>query len=172
MIYVNEYNSPVGRMIIADDGEKLVGVWFDGQKYFMAGVSGETVKKETPVSLYTKKWLDDYFSGKEREYSLPLETKNVSAFRKTVLNALKKIPFGKTATYGEIAKSIEKERGKRVSARAVGGAVGHNPFSIIIPCHRVLGANGKITGYAGGVDKKVALLNHEGVSEGERYRFY
>lgn len=97
---------------------------------------------------------------------MPLETKNVSVFRETVLNALKKIPFGETATYGEIAKSIEKQTGKRVSARAVGGAVGHNPFSIIIPCHRVLGANGKITGYAGGTDKKVALLNHEGVFEG------
>ena len=110
----------------------------------------------------TKKWLDIYFTGKAPDFTPPLSMEGISPFRRRVWEIMLTIPFGQTMTYGNIAKLIEKETGKRVSAQAAGGAVGHNCISIIIPCHRVVGAGGNLTGYAGGIDKKIALLKNEG----------
>lgn len=162
MYYIDKYFSPIGAITVASDGQALTGLWFDGQKYF-----GDTLKKEyqersLPVLEQTKGWLDIYFSGKEPNFIPPMEM-NASPFRMKVWEILKSIPFGKTVTYGEIAKQIAEETGKNVSAQAVGGAVGHNPISIIVPCHRVVGANGDLTGYAGGMDKKMYLLRLEGM---------
>lgn len=120
-------------------------------------------EKSLPIFDLTKKWLDEYFAGEAPDFTPPIVFGEFSDFRKRVWKILLKIPYGKTATYGEIAKRIEAETNKRVSAQAVGGAVGHNPISIIVPCHRVIGCNGDLTGYAGGLDKKVKLLRIEGV---------
>ena len=169
MYYISKYNSPLGGITVASDGEALSGLWFDGQKYF----ADRLIKKEfgeqstdglkVPVLKETEKWLDIYFSGKVPDFTPDLNLNGVSSFWKRVWKILLKIPYGKLTTYGQIAKKIEAETGKRVSAQAVGGAVGHNPISIIVPCHRVIGFNGNLTGYAGGLDKKVKLLRIEGV---------
>lgn len=142
---------------MASDGESLCGLWFDGQKYFASTVKGETEDKTLPVFEQTKKWLDIYFSGNEPDF-MPKLSLNGSEFRKAVWDILLKIPYGSVMTYGEIAKILAKQRGvAKMSAQAVGGAVGHNPISIIVPCHRVVGTNGNLTGYAGGIDKKSAF---------------
>lgn len=153
----------MGEMTLASNGEELSGLWFEGQKYFASNMQGQIEEKDLPVFEQTEKWLDIYFSGKAPDFTPPLSFSGISPFRKRVWEIMLAVPYGQTTTYGKIAERIECETGKRVSAQAVGGAVGHNSISVIIPCHRVLGANGDLTGYAGGVDKKVALLKGEGV---------
>ena len=166
MYYVMKYQSPVGRIELASNGAELVGMWLENQKYFFESISGEDIepKDNLPVLLSAVHWLDSYFAGEKPEISkLPLAPVG-SEFRKKVWNILCEIPYGATMTYGEIAKRIARESGRsRMSAQAVGGAVGHNPISIMIPCHRVVGTDGSLTGYAGGLTKKIWLLNHEGV---------
>lgn len=161
MHYTQKYPSPFGSITLACDGTAITGLWFDGQKYYADTLGDDYEERNLPGFGRVREWLDIYFSGKEPKFSLPLSM-NASPFRMKVWEILKDIPYGQTITYGEIAKRIEKESGKRVSAQAVGGAVGHNPISIIVPCHRVMGAGGKLTGYAGGIDIKLQLLRLEG----------
>ena len=161
MYYISKYNSPIGKITLASNGQELTGLWFDGQKYFAANLPDGSEEKDLPIFEKTKEWLNEYFSGKAPDFTPNLSMAGISPFRKCVWEILLSVPFGKTTTYGQIAKEIEAETGKRVSAQAVGGAVGHNAISIIIPCHRVLGSNGSLTGYAGGLEKKIALLKLE-----------
>lgn len=163
MYYTFDYISPLGGIIMASDGQSLTGLWFDGQKYFADNLPEEHIKRQLPVFMQAAEWLDVYFSGKSPNFTPPLSMEGISPFRKRVWEIMLEIPFGQVSTYGQIAKRIAVETGKKVSAQAVGGAVGHNSISLIIPCHRVVGTNGSITGYAGGVDKKLALLKMEGV---------
>ena len=162
MQYTAHYASPFGPITLASDGTSLVGLWFDGQKYFAATLEDAHRQKSLPVFEEARRWLDLYFSGKEPGFLPPLAPK-ATPFRKKVWDILLSIPYGQTMTYGEIAKAIAREQSSRMSAQAVGGAVGHNPISIIVPCHRVVGTNGSLTGYADGIDKKVQLLTLEGV---------
>lgn len=164
MYYVNKYCSPIGDITLASNGKELTGLWFDEQKYFANNLPTKYKEKNLPIFEQTKKWLDIYFSGKSPDFMPPIAMEGISTFRKRVWEIMIDIPFGKTTTYGKIAKQIECETGKRVSAQAVGGAVGHNSISLIIPCHRVIGTNGKLTGYAGGLNKKVELLKLEGAN--------
>lgn len=150
---------------MAGDGTALTGLWIDGQKYDRATLA-EAEEAELPVFRQTQEWLKIYFAGREPEFMPPLAPKG-TAFRQEVWEILRKIPYGKTITYGEIAAQIAEKHGKAsMSAQAVGGAVGHNPISILIPCHRVIGADGSLTGYAGGIDKKAKLLEIEGWGRG------
>lgn len=161
MTFVQRYNSPLGAMLLAADEAGLVGAWFEGQKYFAAGLPDELVEREAPALAEARRWLDVYFAGGVPDFLPPLHPAG-SAFRQAVWTALLQIPYGETTTYGAIAQQLAAQReGARVSARAVGGAVGHNPISVIVPCHRVLGANGSLTGYAGGIERKVRLLELE-----------
>lgn len=161
MTYTGNYKSPLGSMLLAADDIGLTGLWFDGQKYFALYLDKEREEKETPVLEQTKKWLDIYFLGKEPDFKPPLHFTGTE-FQNEVWKILCEIPYGKTATYGDIAKWIAVQKGiKQMSARAVGGAVGHNKISVIVPCHRVIGSNGKLTGYAGGIEKKIWLLRSE-----------
>ena len=147
---------------MASDGDALIGLWFDGQKYFADVLDDEYEERKLPVFDETKRWLDTYFDGKEPEHTPPLRLKT-SEFRREVWEIMLTIPYGATMTYGEIAKKIAEKRGmSTMSAQAVGGAVGHNAISIIIPCHRVIGSDGSLTGYAGGIERKLALLKLEG----------
>ena len=162
MDYICEYSSPVGLLTISGDGENITGLWIKGQKYFAATLDGRPIKKELPVFESTKNWLSVYFSGKNPEFTLPLAPKG-SAFRKDVWDILCSVPYGEIITYRDIARKIAAKTGREsMSAQAVGGAVGHNPISIIIPCHRVVGTDGSLTGYAGGIDIKMKLLAIEG----------
>lgn len=161
MRYINHYQSPVGGMLLAADEAGLTGLWFDGAKYYGKGLSAKHEEKELPVFEQTKKWLTVYFSGKEPDFMPPIHMIG-SPFQLSVWEILRQIPFGETITYGEIAQTVAGQKGlSRMSAQAVGGAVGHNKISVIIPCHRVVGTNGSLTGYAGGIDKKVKLLTLE-----------
>ena len=161
MEYTHHYDSPLGGITLASDGDKLTGLWFDEQKYFADTLEKEHEEKILPVFEETNRWLDIYFSGNAPDFTPPLRMKTTE-FRKAVWEIMLTIPFGKTMTYGEIAEKIAKQKGlSRMSAQAVGGAVGHNSISLIIPCHRVVGTNGSLTGYAGGIDKKVQLLTME-----------
>ena len=165
MFYSTNYTSPLGAMTLVGNGENLVGLWIAGQKYFAETVKNTVAEKsDLPVFDMVKKWLDAYFSGKQPTISeLPLAPIG-GEFRKAVWDILCEIPYGQCTTYGEIARKMAIRMNKpTMSSQAVGGAVGHNPISIIIPCHRVVGASGSLTGYAGGIDKKVKLLEHEGV---------
>lgn len=165
--YIDYYDSPLGRITLGSDGNALIGLWIEGQKYYCEKFPKEAAKKDLEVFSETKKWLDTYFSGKNPEVIPKLKLQG-SDFRHEVWEILKRIPFGKTTTYGQIAKEIASNRGlPGMSCQAVGGAVGHNPISIIIPCHRVLGQNGNLTGYAGGVDLKIKLLQIEGIDTSE-----
>lgn len=158
MQYITHYQSPVGSILLAADETGLTGLWFDGQKYYADRLDPEHEEKDTPVLAQTKEWLTIYFSGREPLFSPPVHMLG-TPFQLSVWKILQKIPYGKTVTYGEIAKEIAKQKGlSRISAQAVGGAVGHNKISVIIPCHRVVGTNGSLTGYAGGIEKKVKLL--------------
>lgn len=159
--YTHHYDSPLGGITIASDGKTLTGLWFDGQKYFADTLSANHEEKNLPIFELTDKWLDIYFSGKEPDFTPPL-TMKTTEFRKMVWNIMLTIPYGKTMTYGEIATQIAEKKGmKTMSAQAVGGAVGHNSISLIIPCHRVVGKDGSLTGYAGGIGKKEWLLDLE-----------
>lgn len=161
MTYTQHYDSPLGGILLAADEIGLTGLWFDGQKYFARDLSGERIEQETPVLAKTKRWLDVYFSGKVPDFTPPLHPVG-SAFRRSVWEILLQIPYGQTTTYGEIARQLAEKQGlPRMSAQAVGGAVGHNEISIIIPCHRVVGTSGSLTGYAGGISKKEKLLEME-----------
>ncbi len=164
MLYSTRYPSPLGSLFLASDGDSLIGLWLEGQKYFADAVAEEaTEKSDLPVLAAAKRWLDAYFSGRKPSVSdLPLAPRG-GEFRKAVWDILCRIPYGGLMTYGEIAERIAIQTNKAsMSSQAVGGAVGHNPISIIIPCHRVVGANGSLTGYAGGIDRKIRLLKHEG----------
>ena len=161
MTYTQHYDSPLGGILLAADDVGLTGLWFDGQKYFARGLSNERIEQETSVLAEAKRWLDIYFTGKKPDFTPPLHPIG-SAFRRSVWEILLQIPYGQTTTYGEIARQLSKKQGlDRMSAQAVGGAVGHNEISIIIPCHRVVGADGSLTGYAGGIGKKEKLLELE-----------
>ena len=200
--FTHHYNSPIGGITLASDGEALIGLWFDGQKYFADALEGDYryceekdceekdceekdreekdceekdceekdceekdyEEKDLPVFRMTDRWLDIYFDGKAPDFTPPLRMKTTD-FRREVWEILLTIPYGQTMSYGEIAKQIGEKRllSSKTSARAVGGAVGHNSISLIIPCHRVIGADGSLTGYAGGLDKKIWLLKHEGI---------
>ena len=165
MYYSTNYISPLGKILLASDGNNLIGLWFEEQKYYAATIKENIAdNSQLPVFNITKKWLDRYFNGEEPNISeLPLSPKG-GEFRKIIWDILSEIPYGKTITYGEIAEKAAKKMGKeRMSSQAVGGAGGHNPISIIIPCHRVVGKNGSLTGYAGGIDKKIKLLELEKV---------
>ena len=161
MTYIQHYDSPLGGILLAADEIGLTGLWFDGQKYFARGLPGERTEQETPVLAEARRWLDIYFTGKEPDFTPPLHPIG-SVFRKAVWEILLQIPYGQTTTYGEIARQLAERQGlARMSAQAVGGAVGHNEIGIIIPCHRVVGTNGSLTGYAGGIAKKEKLLELE-----------
>lgn len=161
MTFLQHYNSPLGGILLAADEIGLTGLWFDGQKYFARDLPAEHVEQNTPVLSEAKRWLDIYFTGREPDFTPPLHPIG-SVFRQAVWEILLQIPYGQTTTYGEIARQLAAKLGlPRMSAQAVGGAVGHNEISIIIPCHRVVGTNGSLTGYAGGIDKKVKLLELE-----------
>lgn len=165
MYYKTTYPSPVGLITLACDGDNIVGVWNQGQKYHGAAISAEMIEKDDmPVFDAAKKWLDRYFAGRKPAASeLPLAPIG-GEFRKSVWTILCEIPYGEIITYGDIAKKVAAKMNREtMSSQAVGGAVGHNPISIIIPCHRVVGANGSLTGYAGGLKTKVKLLELEGV---------
>ncbi len=165
MLYSSGCASPLGTITLAGDGENIVGLWIDRQKYFAATVKDNMKEKpDLPAFAAAKKWLDAYFAGKKPTISaLPLAPAG-NEFRKAVWGILCRIPYGQCTTYGEIAREMAALTNKqRMSAQAVGGAVGHNPISIIIPCHRVVGAGGNLTGYAGGINRKIQLLEHEGV---------
>lgn len=163
MQYTTTCQSPMGELFLAADETGLTGLWFDGGRYFAEGLDPENEKRELPVFETVKKWLDIYFSGREPDFMPPLHMIG-SPFQMSVWKHLLEIPYGKTVTYGELAKRIALEKGReRMAAQAVGGAVGHNKISILVPCHRVVGANGSLTGYGGGLDKKERLLVLEGV---------
>ena len=159
--YTSVYSSELGDILLAADEIGLTGLWFFGQSYFADTLPAEQVAQETPILAQAREWLDEYFSGKEPDFTPTLHPIG-SPFRQEVWRILLQIPYGQTMTYGEIARQMEKLQNRpHMSAQAVGGAVGHNGISIIIPCHRVVGTKGSLTGYAGGLDKKMALLELE-----------
>lgn len=161
MTYIQHYHSPLGGILLAADEIGLTGLWFDGEKYFADNLPAEHTERETPALSAAVRWLDIYFSGKEPDFTPPLHPIGLP-FRQVVWAILLEIPYGKTVTYGEIARQIAAQQGlPKMSAQAVGGAVGHNEISVIIPCHRVVGTGGSLTGYAGGIDRKTALLKLE-----------
>lgn len=165
MYYKTTYSSPVGFITLACDGSNLIGLWFEGQKYYGGTISGSMIEKsELPVFDAAKKWLDKYFNGEKPAVSELSLAPIGGEFRQRVWQVLCEIPYGETTTYGNIAKKIAVQMNREsMSGQAIGGAVGHNPISIIIPCHRVVGAKGNLTGYAGGVEVKKWLLGLEGV---------
>ena len=161
MLYTSHYASPLGGMTLVSDGTALVGLYFDGQKYAAEGLDATHTQKNLPIFEEALRWLDVYFSGRKPDF-MPALAPHGTAFQQSVWEILRTIPYGQTVTYGAIARRIEQNTGCRMSAQAVGGAVGRNPISILIPCHRVVGTNGSLTGYAGGLDKKERLLQWEG----------
>ena len=163
MEYIHDIKSPVGILTAASDGENVSGLWIEGQKYFAKTLGKNVLKQNLPIFEAVQKWLEIYFSGKEPDFMPPLMPQG-TPFQKSIWSLLEKIPYRQTASYGEIAKQYEAEnKGRHTSARAIGGAVGHNPISILIPCHRVIGKSGGLTGYAGGITIKHRLLQMEGV---------
>lgn len=165
MIYKAQYQSPVGDILLAAKNDALIGLWLSQQKYYLGSIKEEMAERaDYPVLAEACGWLDQYFAGEKPEISALKLAPAGSSFQQAVWNILCEIRYGEVTTYGEIAKAVAVKFGKQhMSAQAVGGAVGHNPISIIIPCHRVVGTNGSLTGYAGGIDKKIQLLTHEGV---------
>lgn len=162
--YIWKWESPLGKMTMASDGENLIGLWFEQQKYFGATLGKNVIEEKLPIFELAIAWLERYFAGEKPEIKeLPLAPQG-SEFRKAVWEILCRIPYGEVTTYGKIATQIAREKGmERMSAQAVGKAVGHNPISVIIPCHRVIGSDGSLTGYAGGIELKKMLLEQEGV---------
>ena len=158
MDYIKHISSPLGKILLSGRDQALTGLWFEGQKYYAATLAGPFEERDLAVFARTEKWLDLYFSGKNPDFT-PSLAPSGTAFRKEAWEILLTIPFGQTMTYGDIAGQIAKRKGlPSMSAQAVGGAVSRNPISIIIPCHRVIGAGGSLTGYAGGLDRKEKLL--------------
>lgn len=187
MDYSTCYDSPLGLLTLASDGEHLIGLWMEGQKYFGGkyfrdfGKNGEMAKNreivknkeirtgDLPVFAEAKHWLKRYFAGEKPECTELSLSPAGTEFQEEVWKLLCEIPYGEVVTYGELAKRVAEKRGlPRMSAQAVGGAVGHNPISIIIPCHRVIGSDGSLTGYAGGIEKKKWLLELEGAVVGRK----
>lgn len=163
VICTSTYSSPIGNLLLAADENHLIGLWIENQKYYLAGLNQyKKIQCESVILTKTKKWLDKYFKSEKPDIN-ELEFKPIgSEFQVSVWNILKQIPYGQVLTYKEIALKIAEKKGiEKMSAQAVGNAVGHNPISIIIPCHRVIGTNGSLTGYAGGIEKKAWLLKHE-----------
>jgi len=162
--YTAHYDSPLGGMTLASDGNALVGLWFDGQKNFAGNLfTLHEEKTDLDVFFETRGWLDVYFKGRNPGFIPDIRLRG-SEFRKDVWRILLTIPFGNMTTYGDLARRLALERGaKAMSPQAVGGAVGHNPISLIIPCHRIVGADGSLTGYAAGVERKRCLLQLEGM---------
>ena len=161
MWYVNHYESPLGGILLAADETGLTGLWFEGQKYYARTLEPKHEERDHPVFGETKKWLDIYFSGQEPDF-MPAVHMIGTEFQIMVWEILRQIPNGEVITYGDIARRIAERKGLgHMSAQAAGGAVGHNKISIIVPCHRVVGADGNLTGYAGGLDRKMKLLELE-----------
>jgi len=164
MLYTSTCESPLGRILLASDGAGLTGLWFDGQKYFAGGLKEDHEEKELPVFDSARRWLDIYFAGREPDF-MPRIHLAGTAFQCGVWEIMRRIPYGRTTTYGTIARIFAAQKGvSKMSAHAVGGAVAHNRISILIPCHRVISSDGNLTGYAGGIDKKIKLLTLEGVN--------
>lgn len=163
MLTKTNYSSLLGRLILLSDERELLGLWFEDQKYLGAGFDLAAIpEKQTAISEQITTWLDEYFKGNvPSSETLPLNPQ-VTAYRQRVLQVLRQVPYGQTITYGELAQRLSAQ-GAATSPRAIGGAVGHNPLSIVIPCHRVVGSDGSLTGYAGGIERKIALLKLEGV---------
>lgn len=160
-MYTCELNTPLGIMTASAENDALTGLWFRGQKYYPANSGAWINKPDYPVFIKLKLWLDEYFQGRFSKPSFALKAQGTD-FQMKVWSILERIPYGKTMTYGDIARELASIMGVRsMSAQAVGGAVGHNPISILIPCHRVIGSDRRLTGYAGGIDKKSALLKLE-----------
>jgi methylated-DNA-[protein]-cysteine S-methyltransferase len=158
MISLQHYMSPLGGILLAADEIGVTGLWLDGSRFYADNVPGEHDEQDTPILTEAKRWLDVYFTGKEPGFLPPLHPVG-TPFRRAVWDILLQIPYGQTVTYGEIARQMAEKCGKeKMSAQAVAGAVGHNEISIIIPCHRVVGADGNLTGYGGGMENKVKLL--------------
>lgn len=166
MLYIHHYQSPLGAMTMSSNGEALTGLWFDSSQQnssSLKGVKREKTNNSSKVFDEAEEWLNIYFTGRAPDF-MPNISLDGTEFQKAVWDILLSIPYGEIMTYGEIADQIAKERGiKRMSAQAVGGAVSHNPIALIIPCHRVVGKNNNLTGYAGGLEKKIELLKLEGV---------
>ena len=163
MQYVSNYSSPIGKILICADEASLLGLWFYGQKNFASTLDANYVNHESKLLKDTKFWLESYFNGKVKEYKFPISLCGTE-FQKLVWRSLLKIPYGKVNTYSKIANKVAKvKKIEKMSARAVGSAIGKNPISIIVPCHRVIGANSNLCGYAAGLDKKKYLLNLEGI---------
>lgn len=162
MHYIFRYDSVMGKMMMASDGEALVGLWFEGQKHFASTLEPLYKEEKLPVFEQTCKWLMIYFSGIQPDFTPVIRLKG-TAFQQIVWQLLLDVPYGKTVTYKKLAEQITSLTGKTISFQAVGGAVGRNPISIIVPCHRVVGTDGSLTGYAGGLSKKAALLALERV---------
>ncbi|PWL72318.1 MAG: 6-O-methylguanine DNA methyltransferase [Clostridiales bacterium] len=161
MQYTSFYQSPMGGILLAADEMGLTGLWFEGQKYFARCLDKQHEEREISLFETVKRWLNQYFSEEKPDFSIPLHLIGTD-FQKDVWNILCSIPYGQTTTYGEVAKQLAAQKGlPHMSAQAVGGAVGHNEISIIVPCHRVVGTNGSLTGYAGGIDRKIKLLTLE-----------
>lgn len=161
MQYIHYYSSPLGHLLLSADEKGLTGTWFEGQKYYAYQLDPAYTEKSLPVFVQADRWLDLYFSGKEPDFTLPLHVTG-TVFQLAVWKILQRIPYGKTITYGEIAQQVAAQKGLlQMSPQAVGSAVGHNKLSVIIPCHRVVGKNGSLTGYAGGLDRKIKLLTLE-----------
>lgn len=164
LFYQTTFNSPIGELTLCAKEDNLIGIWIKNQKYYADSLKNCSIENREDLKIFrdTRKWLTDYFNGEKKSpYELPLAPIG-SGFRQLVWEELCKIPYGETTTYGELSKTIARELGKdKMSAQAVGGAIGHNPISIVIPCHRVVGKNGQLTGYAGGLEIKSKLLQLE-----------
>lgn len=165
MYYMARCKSPLGDILLTSDENNLIGLWIDRQIYIGSSIPRDmTEGYDIPILKESMAWLDDYFAGRRPDASRLSLAPIGGEFRQQVWKILMEIPYGELTTYGKVAKEVAKRMGKeRMSAQAVGGAVGHNPISIIIPCHRVIGSNNSLTGYGGGLDMKVKLLEHEGV---------
>lgn len=166
MKYCWSYKTPelFDDLVMCGDEDRLAGLWFRGSRDDRRSAVEKCMRRETPAFRETCRWLDEYFAGRDPGFMPDYCIEGLTPFRRDVVDALLGISFGATVSYGEIAKAISKRRGRNVSARAVGGAVGWNPICIMIPCHRVIGADGRLTGYGGGLGNKVSLLSHEGAS--------
>ena len=170
MIYTSFFDSPVGEILLASKNQKLIGVWIEGQKYYFNKIKEESIQKDDdPILMQMKQWLQMYFNGLNPKIPINDLAPIGTEFSNRVWKILCGIPYGKVTTYGKISDELEKIYGRKMSAQAVGSAVGHNPISIIIPCHRVIGKDGNLTGYAGGIDKKIKLLEIEKVDMSNMY---
>ena len=160
-MYIKSYNSPISKIYMRSDGKYLTGLWFEDSRD-ASKHQYDYEEKNLPIFDKTSKWLDIYFSGKNPDFIPEYQIENLTPFRKQVIDLMNKIPYGETCTYNDIAKEIAMSKGiEKMSAQAVGGAIGWNPICIVVPCHRVVGTNGSLTGYGGGIKNKIKLLEIE-----------